>query len=109
FNFTIRESILLYLSGFGIIILLDPLFYYFNKWRAKKLAKKQAVIDKHIKIAKKQGLSFYQLGPKKQHTVWAKDLLKAQKIYRDKILPNVVLHPKTEFYYISHACNNLKV
>ncbi|MGE5944107.1 MAG: hypothetical protein ACM31G_07190 [Flavobacteriales bacterium] len=106
-NFTIRESILLYLAGFGLIILLDPLIKIYNVWRAKKSAKEQERINKYIKIAKKRGSSCFQVGPKKQYTVWAKDIIHANKIFRDLILPQSVLKPKKAYYYITRECNNL--
>lgn len=74
-----------------------------NLW----VRKEQKRIDFYKNMARQKGKKDYMVGSKKQHVVWAKNLIDANKIYFKKIKPLEAKHPKKEFYYIDIACNNV--
>ena len=108
YNFNIRESVLLVVSGPGILVLLNPLIKLLTRFLNKRTQKEQKRIDKFKAIAKKSGKKDFALGKKKQHTIWAKNHLEAQKLYNALIMPLQLKYPNKSFYYISKHCNNLK-
>jgi len=107
YQLSILVSILLFLAGGGLVLLLDPLLKPILNWRAKKISKQQLIIDKHINIAKKSNKKDFYLGPDKEHTVWARNLVEASTIYNAHVRPKVIKHPTKVFYYISKDCNNV--
>jgi hypothetical protein len=107
YNLNLQNSILLFLAGIGILVLLDPLLKIPLKYKLKRLQKKQDIIDKHIAIAKRAGKKCYHKGKNKQHTVWANNHIEAEKIFRHNFTEKqqTSVNP---FYYISKDCNNLQ-
>lgn len=99
-------SILLFLSGGGIVVLVNPLLKPIIKYQEKKAIEKQSVIDKHMAIAKKSGKKAFAIGPEKLHTVWAQNNFEANKLYHLHIAPRITYNPTKAFYYISKNCNN---
>ncbi len=55
----------------------------------------------------KNGLKPHKVGPKKKHTVWAKDIYKASRIYKEKIKPLEAKYPQMEFSILNSKYNNL--
>lgn len=106
YNFNLLTSILLLLSGGGIVILINPLLKLPLHYKLKAIQKKQDVIDKHITLAKKANKKCYYKGVNKQHTIWANNHIAAEKIFKEKFTPQQQ-QSKKEYYYISQSCNNL--
>ncbi len=106
FKLNIPVSILLFLSGGGVIILINPFLKPLVKLKQKAYDKKQKKIDFHINIAKKSGKRSFAMGPDKKHTVWAVNIVEAAKLYNLHIKPKLIKHPNKSFWYISKLCNN---
>src|SRR5690606_37646132 len=87
FNFNNLEKVLLFLSGSSLLFFITPFFKWIISRYNAGIQKEQKRINKHIVFPQKQGKKPFSMGPKKQHTVWATNLLAAQKIYNLKIQP----------------------
>lgn len=100
-------SIIIFLSGFGTLVILKPIVKIQNRIRQKKIDKDQLRVNKHIEIAKKQQKKMFTRGPEKQHTVWARNHVEADRLYNLHINPKTIKKPNKAFYYISAVCHNL--
>lgn len=100
---------LILLFALIFVVVYDPLLKPLVIHKEKTIEKEQKVINKHMKIAKKQGKKPFPKGkPNKIHTVWANNSFEADKLYNLHIAPKIIKHPTTPFYYISKSCNNTK-
>lgn len=108
YQFDLKDSILLFLSGGGILFILSPFLKPIANSKRNAIAKRQKTIDIHINMAKKANKKPYKFGKNKQHTIWANNNFNALKIYNLKIAPLGIKKPNEAFYFISEACHNLK-
>lgn len=100
------HSFLFILAFGGLVFLLDPLLTPIVVFHNKKIAKIQKVVDQHIAIARKAGKKDYLFGDKKQHVIWAKNKLAADKIWSQTFTPQQ-RKSSNQLYYISADYNNV--
>lgn len=99
---------LIYLAGIGVLIICNAfVFKPILDKENKKMLQRQSEVNKHIAIAQSHKKRSYQMGNKKQHTVWGANLIAAQNIYVNKIEPLAKVNTSKSYFFISDACHNL--
>ncbi|WP_323028440.1 hypothetical protein [Gelidibacter japonicus] len=115
FNFNWRESILLLIATPTLLKLFLKFVVPFMQKKAevvsKSLKKEIMTEEQHkehqIKIARKEGRRPFRVGLEKQHTVYARDFIEANKFFNKHIDYLAKKHPKKKYYYVTKKYNNL--
>lgn len=111
FDFSWREIVLLLIATPTILLMvlkgIVPIMQKKANSFKKEMLTENAKKEHQMYIALKGGLTRFDLGPNKEHTVYARNLIEASKFYKKRIAPLVEANPGKAFYYVTKKFNNL--